>query len=232
MAKGMSKMQNVITKTIFLLTIVAAIGLLSGCTNWQKKYDALNVEHQNLKGLYDNCVASLDTSNTEKTQLGQQLAQGRQTIEQLQEQISQRQVSPAEATGFKGMDVSFDPTAGTITVTLPNAILFSPGKASLKQASVAELDHVLSVLRQRYRGRDIDVVGHTDSDPIRKSKWKDNWQLSSERALTVLRYMTKQGVEADRIRAVGAGQSRPVASNATSSGKAKNRRVEIVVHMR
>jgi len=226
-------MQNVITRTVFVLTVVAATGLLVGCTNWHKKYDGLNVEHQNLKGLYENCVASLDTSTAEKAQLGQELNKTQQTMEELQEQIRQRQISPAEAAGFgRGMDVAFDPTAGTITVTLPNAILFSPGKASLRKASVAELDHVRSVLRQRYQGRDIDVVGHTDSDPIRKSKWKDNWELSAERALTVLRYMTKQGIKPERIRAVAAGASRPIASNATSSGKAKNRRVEIVVHMR
>jgi len=213
--------------------MVATIGIGSGCTNWQKKYDGLNVEHQNLKGLYGNCVASLDTSAVEKTQLGRELNKTQQTIEELQEQIRQRQISPAEAAGFgRGMDVAFDPTAGTITVTLPNAILFSPGKATLKKASIAELDHVRSVLRQRYQRRNIDVVGHTDSDPIRKSKWKDNWELSAQRALTVLRYMTKQGIEAERIRAVGAGASRAIASNATSSGKAKNRRVEIVVHMR
>jgi len=213
--------------------MVVAIGLFAGCTNWHKKYDGLNVEHQNLKGLYENCVASLDTSSTEKAQLGQELNKTQQTMQQLQEQIRQRQISPAEATGFgKGMDVTFDSTAGTITVTLPNAILFSPGKASLKKASVAELDHVRSVLRQRYQGRDIDVVGHTDSDPIRKSKWKDNWELSAERALTVLRYLTKQGIPPERIRAVAAGASRPIASNSTSSGKARNRRVEIVVHMR
>ncbi len=226
-------MQNVITRTVFVLTMVATIGIGSGCTNWQKKYDGLNVEHQNLKGLYGNCVASLDTSAVEKTQLGRELNKTQQTIEELQEQIRQRQISPAEAAGFgRGMDVAFDPTAGTITVTLPNAILFSPGKATLKKASIAELDHVRSVLRQRYQRRNIDVVGHTDSDPIRKSKWKDNWELSAQRALTVLRYMTKQGIEAERIRAVGAGASRAIASNATSSGKAKNRRVEIVVHMR
>jgi len=226
-------MKNVITRTVFVLVIVATIGLGAGCTNWHKKYDGLNVEHQNLKGLYENCVASLDTSSTEKAQLGQELNKTQQTMEQLQEQIRQSQISPAEASGFgRGMDVSFDPTAGTITVTLPNAILFSPGKASLKKASVAELDHVRSVLRQRYQSRNIDVVGHTDSDPIKKSKWKDNWELSAERALTVLRYMTKQGIKAERIRAVASGASRPIASNSTSSGKAKNRRVEIVVHMR
>lgn len=226
-------MQNVITRTVFILTMVATIGIGSGCTNWQKKYDGLNVEHQNLKGLYENCVASLDSSAAEKAQLGQELNKTQQTMQELQEQIRQRQISPAEAAGFgRGMDVVFDPTAGTITVTLPNAILFSPGKASLKKASIAELDHVRSVLRQRYQNRNIDVVGHTDSDLIRKSKWKDNWELSAQRALTVLRYMTKQGIQAGKIRAVAAGASRSIASNATSSGKARNRRVEIVVHMR
>lgn len=226
-------MQNVITRTVFILTMVATIGIGSGCTNWQKKYDGLNVEHQNLKGLYENCVASLDSSAAEKAQLGQELNKTQQTMQELQEQIRQRQISPAEAAGFgRGMDVVFDPTAGTITVTLPNAILFSPGKASLKKATIAELDHVRSVLRQRYQNRNIDVVGHTDSDLIRKSKWKDNWELSAQRALTVLRYMTKQGIQAGKIRAVAAGASRSIASNATSSGKARNRRVEIVVHMR
>jgi chemotaxis protein MotB len=225
-------MKKVITRTVFILTMVAAIGLLAGCTNWQKKYDGLNVEHQNLKGLYENCVASLDSSTTEKTRLGQDLSKSQLTIEELQRQIRQQQVSPAEATGFRGLDVRFDPSAGTITVTLPNAILFSPGKATLMQASVAELDHVRSVLQQRYQGKEIDVVGHTDSDPIRKSKWKDNWELSAQRALTVLRYLTDRGIADKNIRAVASGESRPVASNSTSSGKAKNRRVEIVVHMR
>ncbi|HPY77378.1 MAG TPA: OmpA family protein, partial [Anaerohalosphaeraceae bacterium] len=70
--------------------------------------------------------------------------------------------------------------------------------------------------------------------PIRKTKdqWQDNWDLSAGRALTVLRYLTSKGMPADQIRAVACGESRPVASNASAAGKAKNRRVEIVVHMR
>ena len=130
------------------------------------------------------------------------------------------------------MDVTFDPTKGTITVTLPNAILFAPGQASLRKTTSAELDHIYSVIRERYRGNDIDVVGHTDSDPIRKSKWKDNWELSAQRSLAVLRYLTKRGIGSEKIRAAAAGQSRPIASNSTASGKAKNRRVEVVVQMR
>jgi chemotaxis protein MotB len=117
-------------------------------------------------------------------------------------------------------------------VTLPNAILFDAGKAKLKKKTSGELDHIESVLHDKYPGRRISVIGHTDSDPIKKSKWKDNWELSSQRALSVLRYLIKRGITEEKIQAVGCGAARPIASNANKSGKAKNRRVEIVVHMR
>jgi len=208
------------------ICLCLALLIAPGCTNWKKKYNALHVEHQNTLGL-------LERERAEKGQLAEQVATGQQTIEELQRQISERNQTPAEATGFgEGYDVQFDPAAGTVTVTLPNTILFSPGKASLKSSTSTELDHILSVLKSKYAGREIDVVGHTDSDPIKKSKWQDNWQLSAERALSVTRYLIDHGIAPNRIRAVGCGPARPVASNATASGKAKNRRVEIVVHMR
>jgi chemotaxis protein MotB len=216
-------MQAFSKKTIIVLTALVLISQLCGCTDWQKKYEALNVEHQNLKGL-------LERERAEKQQLA---VHSQQTIEELQNQIAERNLSPGEVTGFgAGYDVSVDPSAGTITVTLPNAILFDPGKATLKKATSVELNHIKSVLQQNYAGRLIDVVGHTDSDPIKKSKWKDNWELSAQRALAVVRYLIKGGFSKDRIRAVGRGETQPIASNATASGKAKNRRVEIVVHMR
>jgi chemotaxis protein MotB len=213
-------------KTITALSCLIMFALLPGCTNWKKKYEGLNVEHENLKGL-------LDRERTEKGQLADQVTQGQQTIDELQKQIEQMKKTPAEATGFgPGYDVKFDPNAGTITVTLPNAILFDSGKATLKKATSAELDHINSVLREKYAGRQIDVLGHTDTDPIQKSNWKDNWELSAQRALTVLRYLTQKGIPDENIRAIGCGESQPIASNATAAGKTKNRRVEIVVHMR
>ena len=154
--------------------------------------------------------------------------QDQQTIEELKKQLSECKQSPFG----EGYDVTVDSAAGTITVTLPNAILFSPGSARLRKETITELDHIHSVLRSSYPSKQIDVVGHTDSDPIRKSKWADNWELSAQRALSVLRYLVNKGIPADQIRAVGRGESVPRASNATSSGKAQNRRVEIVVYMR
>lgn len=219
-------MRSVRKETIILLIGLISITFFSGCTNWKKKYAALNVEHQNLRGLYER-------ERAEKGQLAQQLTQGRQTIEELQKQIEERSQSPAEATGFgKGYDVSFDASAGTITVTLRNAILFDSGKATLKKATSTELDHIRSVLRERYAGKMVDVVGHTDTDPIKKSPWKDNLELSAQRSLSVVRYLKSRGVPAEQIRAVGRGESHPIASNATASGKSRNRRVEIVVYMR
>ncbi len=213
-------------KTIALCLALVGVTLLTGCTDWKKKYEALNVEHQNLQGL-------LESERTKKGALEAQAAQDQQTIADLQAQIEQRNQSPADATGFgPGYDVAFDANAGTITVTLNNSILFDAGKASLKRATISELDHIYSVIKSKYSGRQIDVVGHTDSDPISKSNWADNWELSAERALTVTRYLVKKGLSEDKIKASGCGSARPVASNSSSTGKAKNRRVEIVVHMR
>jgi len=200
---------------------------MSGCTDYKKKYDYLNVEHQNLKGRFENL-------QTERQQLADRIAQDQQTIDELQRQIDELNKTPAEATGFEGMDVAFDAAAGTITVTLPNTILFDSGIATLKSATNKELDQILSVVRQKYADKDIDVVGHTDTDPIVKTKdqWKDNLELSAQRALAVARYLIQHGIPEKQVRADACGSARPVASNSSSEGKAKNRRVEIVVNMR
>ncbi len=222
-------MQAAGKKTIALLICLVLATLLSGCTNWKNEYDALYVEHENLKGL-------LSGARDEKGLLADELIQGQQKIDELERQIVELNKTPAEATGFGDeYQVEFDASRGTVTVTLENSLLFDSGKATLKQATSSELDHIRSVLRQgTYAGKPIDVVGHTDSDPIRKTKdkWSDNLELSAQRALSVARYLIQKGIADEDIRAVGCGASRPVGSNASASGKAKNRRVEIVVYLR
>ena len=219
-------MQFVNRKLVVPLVCVVFLSLVSGCTDYKKKYDYLNVEHQNLKGRFE-------TLQSERQQLADRIAQDQETINGLQREIEELNKTPAEATGFgEGYDVAFDAAAGTITVTLPNTILFDSGKASLKSATSAELDHILSVLKQKYPSKEVDIVGHTDTDPIQKSPWKDNWELSAQRALSVARYLIQRGIPERQVRASGCGPARPVASNSTSAGKARNRRVEIVVNVR
>jgi chemotaxis protein MotB len=211
---------------LILLGFLFVSMFMPGCTNWQRRYEYLAVEHENLKGRYDKLSG-------ERSQMANRISEDQRTIEELTRQIEEDKRTPADATGFgPGYDVAFDAAAGTITVTLDNTILFASGAATLKSATSNELNHILSVLKSKYAGRRIDVVGHTDTDPIKKSKWADNWELSAQRALSVTRYLVDKGIPASSISASGCGSARPVASNASSSGKAKNRRVEIVVHMR
>jgi chemotaxis protein MotB len=222
--EGGTKMQITKSKIALLIGLISAM-TLSGCTNYEQKYKSLNVEHQNTKGL-------LERERSEKGQLADQVAKDQQIIQDLQRQIVEKKRSPAEATGFgEGYDVSFDANAGTITVTLPDAILFDSGKANLRSSTSKELDHIFAVLKEKYPGRVIEVAGYTDSDPIKKSKWTDNLELSSQRAMSVARYLIQKGVADNKIGATGYGSARPIASNSTATGKQKNRRVEIIVHM-
>ncbi len=107
--------------------------------------------------------------------------------------------------------------------------LFSSGQATLTMTGRRELNTIIDQLNRSYRGMPIRVLGHTDNQPIRKSKWKDNLQLSGARAMEVRRYMVAKGIPAEDIETIAMGSSDPVASNSTSAGRARNRRVEIAV---
>lgn len=221
-----------IKRVCVALFAVICVSVLTGCTNWEQEYKDLDIVLKNRESLLEDCQGNLEKLDAERKQLAQRLVQSQQTISDLERQLNAG-ASEGDATGFgNGTNVKYDKAAGTITVTLQNTVLFASGKATLIKTTISELDHINSVIRQRYSGMLIDVVGHTDSDPIKKSKWKDNWQLSAERALSVLRYLNSKGISSEKIRAVAAGSSRPVASNKTAAGKAQNRRVEIVVHTR
>jgi chemotaxis protein MotB len=213
------------TRVAIVLTLVA-LSLMSGCKNWRAKYENLNVDNENLKGRYQ-------LAQGQQQRLSERISQDQMTIEELRRQIDEMDKTPADASGFgPGFDVSVDSSAGTVTVTLPNTILFASGKAQLLSTTIRELGQIANVLKSQYANRRVDVVGHTDTDPIQKSGWADNWELSSERALSVLRDLEKKGVSSKLLRACGCGSARPVASNSSAAGKAKNRRVEIVVYMR
>ncbi len=208
-----------------MILALIALSVVSGCTNWRAKYEDLNVDHSNLEGRHLR-------SQDQQRKLSERIAQDQMTIEELRRQMEDMNKTPASASGFEGFDVSVDSAAGTVTVTLPNTILFSSGKAQLKSATIRELGQVASIIKSKYANRRIDVVGHTDSDPIKKSGWADNWELSSQRALSVLRDLEKKGVSSRLLRACGCGSARSLVSNSSATNKAKNRRVELVVYMR
>ena len=129
-----------------------------------------------------------------------------------------------------GSDGDVDIRGGDIVITLPNRVTFASGSSNLSSKGQGLLDRLVSVLRADYASNPISIEGHTDDDPIKKSKFKTNWRLSVERAMSVRDHLERNGqINADRFRVVGYGQHRPVATNGNQNGKQQNRRVEIVI---
>jgi flagellar motor protein MotB len=137
-------------------------------------------------------------------------------------------LAPAPAptkTDLGTLEVTHDAVAGTTTVNLPSDIFFSSGQAVLRPEAQKSLAKVVTALKKDYAGKPIRILGNTDSDPIVKSHWKSNKELSEKRADAVRDYLVSKGVARDRIATEGLGDSKPK----SPTDKAKNRRVELVV---
>lgn len=114
-----------------------------------------------------------------------------------------------------------------LTLSLVGSAAFDSGKAHLKPEFVPLLDAIAEKLRGI--SNDISVEGFTDSDPINTPEFPSNWYLSVGRANEVRDYLEMRGIAAQRLIVVGYGETRPLYSNATADGKAKNRRVDVVI---
>lgn len=112
-------------------------------------------------------------------------------------------------------------------MTAVGASLFSPGRATLKASGRSALGAIVGTLKGSLAQQDILIVGHTDDSPIKKSGWKDNYELSSQRALAVTRYLRDQGIDPQRLLACGSGEYRPRVPNDSDANRLKNRRIEI-----
>ena len=205
---------------------------LVGCSSSSgPSKDDLVRENQELKArLADSERATQNQANP------QQLAAMRAEIETREARIRElekqlRTPEPAGAAtpaapedpGIKGIETSYDRRKGELTVNLPSDVLFASGKTDLKPSAKATLDKIVAALKKDYAGKKVRVEGHTDRDPIAKSKWQDNLELSLQRSAAVARYLAGKGIDSKNISATGFGDTHP------KSTKASSRRVEIVV---
>jgi flagellar motor protein MotB len=118
-----------------------------------------------------------------------------------------------------------------LTLALANGDLFSAGDATVTLGGTSVLERIGAVLHgSRYQG--IEVAGHTDNSPFRsdmRKGFRDNVELSRARADYALQILITGGLQSDRVKAVGYGDSKPITTNDTDRGKSKNRRLEIVI---
>ncbi len=128
-------------------------------------------------------------------------------------------------------EVTISRLRGRLTVNLIDRILFESGSAELNAAGLAVLAKVSDVLKQ-VDDRVVSVEGHTDNVPIAASsrtRFPTNWELSTARASTVVRFLTDNGVAPEKLSATGYAYHRPVAANDTPENRRLNRRIEIVL---
>jgi chemotaxis protein MotB len=117
---------------------------------------------------------------------------------------------------------------GRMVVALPAQLLFPSGSADLSVEGKASVTQVAKVLKD-VRGRNFIVVGHTDNVPVSNEQFRNNWQLSTARALHVTQALISSGVPAGQLMSGGRAEFEPVASNTSERGRSKNRRIEIVL---
>jgi len=112
---------------------------------------------------------------------------------------------------------------------LPSALLFAPGDARIiNDDAILFLKRIALIIQKLPRNITIDAIGYTDNTPPPvNSPYKDNWELSTARAVSTIKELIKDGVNPKRLMASGKASFNPIASNATSEGRSKNRRVEL-----
>ncbi len=218
------------------LMFVVLAGMLTGCgkSRLRQERDALYAQNQELQDRLNQTRQALDGAEGERAnytsrigQLEAQLAAERARASAVPAAPVALGPAPAplsDTTAFSNIaGIESTQTNSRITVRVPGDVLFASGKATLKTSAEKTLREIADVIKQKYSDKRIRVEGYTDTDPIRKSGWKDNLDLSLERAATVHRFLQTAGVTPRQLEAVGLGEWHPRTS------KEKSRRVEIVV---
>jgi chemotaxis protein MotB len=175
----------------------------------------------------------VDALGAENIRLAQELTDAQKAREEKVKELSStydQLVDKMKGEIAKGQ-VTISELKGKLTVNMVDAILFDSGKAEIKSEGVAVLGKVIEILKS-VNDKAIRIEGHTDAMPITGSlaqRYPTNWELSAARAINVARFLQKEAINPALLSAAGFGEFKPVADNATVEGRAKNRRIEIVL---
>jgi len=168
-------------------------------------------------------LASLSNKLAEAEEKISDLAEEKTAVEKTQQSLEDEMRKALES-----KDVTISELKGKLTVNILDRILFDSGEADLKPEGQKILEKIASVLSQ-HTNRQIHVIGHTDDVPIRR-KYASNWELSTARATAAVRFLQERAnVDPRRLGAVGYGEFHPISPNTTVEGRAKNRRIEVVI---
>jgi len=182
---------------------------------------------------YQEEVRALREERTQLKKENRDLRAQNEANEKALTEASMKPSAPAPTPDNPELDalgIDYGNRGGNFVISIPAEVTFASGKADLTKKGQEALKAVAKVLVNDHKAGRYWIEGHTDTDPIKKSSWDSNRDLSVARAMAVLRYLVEDcNVPDEQCVVAGHGQYEPVAGN-DSAGKAKNRRVEIVVH--
>jgi chemotaxis protein MotB len=182
-------------------------------------------------------AAKLDAAETERTELAAAKAELSKDVASKDEELAKLKTTETQLkdklkSELSAGDISLTEDGGKLRVGLVDKVLFNSGEAAVNKRGENVLLRVGSILAG-IADRQILVSGHTDQTPIgdkRASQFATNWELSVARATNVVRFLQeKANVPGERLVASGYGEFHPVASNKSATGRARNRRIEILL---
>ncbi|MEO6306131.1 MAG: OmpA family protein [Bacteroidia bacterium] len=193
----------------------------------KENYNVLNIKYNNLR----------QSSGSELNKLNDDLDKKQIRLREL-ESILRKQDSVLNVLnnsvknallGFNPDELTVEMKNGKVYVSMSDKLLFKSGDANVEAKGKEALKKLAEVLNKN-QDVSIAIEGHTDNVPIKTAVYKDNWDLSAARATNVVRLLSDEyKMDAHRLTAAGKGEYSPIADNATTEGKAKNRRTEIVL---
>ncbi len=247
----------VVAESKYLMKVNEAQALTDENTSLQNQISALTGENTSLKKQIATLTGQrdeLDKILQAKTDdLSRSVAESRKKIADLEaentklkgnlDQLKQKsQEAEAQSNTYKDLlqemkeevakgEITITELKGKLTMDVVDKILFASGEAKVKKEGLAVLKRVVDILKD-VKDKNIRIEGHTDNVPIASGLAKiypTNWELSAARALNVAKYLQEQGINPKLISATAYGEYQPLADNSTPEGRAKNRRIAIIL---
>lgn len=174
--------------------------------------------------------ADLDAAKADLTELTEKLAEAEKEMATVSK--TKNTLEEEMRAALQSKDITISQLQGKLTVNILDHVLFDSGETALRAEGQEVLRRIAGVLAT-HTNRAIHVVGHTDNVPIRataRGRFASNWELSTARATAAVRFLHEQaGVNPKQLGALGYGEFHPVADNVTPEGRAKNRRIAVVI---
>jgi chemotaxis protein MotB len=214
--------------------------LLTKSADFEKKYTdcsaSLTKQTADMKNTLDTTGKTTKTLEQQNAELMKNLNASKEELDQLRSLRAEQEKRIAAIEDIQKQFAKMIDTGalkvtarrGALSLSLPAEVLFPSGVAELsKDGEIKVLEVGLTL--KKFPDRRFLVVGHSDSVPLKNSVFKDNWELSAARALTVTRFLVQAGMKPTNILPAGAGEHDPLVAGASGKDLARNRRIEILL---